>query len=245
MKKEIMSTSGTVKIATVVFIFFGSLSGCKKDGHENMPPAQHGCRVIYFTTNVRDTSFISYNSDGSINSIRETNGSVTSYTYAGNMVTLNKTGLTGFEFRTIVAVNSIGLATNVRMEFNSQGTNWINVTYEYNNDQVSRSIVTLSNPGIVDTGNFTWQNGNPVSVSDGTTVSHYDFDMNSPHQPGDYFSLVQLLTGFEVVRPKNLIKSQDQTMFSYVFSADGHISSITETPPNAAAITNGFVYECY
>jgi len=245
MKKEIMSTSGTVQIATVVFIFFGALSGCKKDGHENMPPAQHGCRVSYFTTNVRDTSFINYNSDGSINSIRETNGSVTSYTYAGNMVTLNKTGLTGFEFRTIIAVNSIGLATNVRMEFNSQGTNWINVAYQYNGDQVSSGIVTLSNPGIVDTGNYTWQNGNPVSVSDGAAVSHYDFDLNSPHQLGDYFSLVQLLTGFEVVRPKNLIKSQDQTTFSYVFSGDGHISSITETPPNAAAITNGFVYECY
>ncbi len=245
MKKGIMSTSGTGKIATVVFVFFGFLSACKKDGHENIPPAQHGCRVAYFTTNVRDTSFISYNSNGSINSIRETNGSVTSYTYAANMVTLNKTGPTGFEFRTIVAVNSIGLATNVRMEFNSQGTNWINVAYQYNGDQVSRGIVTLSNPGIVDTGNFTWQNGNPVSVSDGPTVSHYDFDLNSPHQPGDYFSLVQLLTGFEVVRPKNLIKSQDQTTFSYVFSADGRISSITETPPNADAITNGFVYECY
>jgi hypothetical protein len=245
MKKEIMGTSGTVKIAAVVFVFICFISACKKDGHENMPPAQHGCRVAYFTTNVRDTSFIRYNSNGSINNIRETNGTVTSYSYAGNMVTLNKTGPTGFEFRTIVAVNSIGLATNVRMEFNSQGTNWINVAYEYNNDQVSRDIVTLSNPGIVDTGNFTWQNGNPVALSDGSTISHYDFDLNSSHQPGDYFSLLQLLTGFEVVRPKNLVISLDQTTFSYVFSADGHISSITETPPNADAITNGFVYECY
>ena len=241
-----MSKYGTAKIATVAFVCFGFLSACKKDGHENTPPlAKNRCRVVYFTTNVRDTSFITYNSNGSINSIRETIGSVTSYTYTGNIVTLNKTGPTGFEFRTIVTVNSIGLATNVRMEFNSQGTNWTNAAYQYNGDQVSRAIVTLSNPTIVDTGNITWQNGNPVSVSDGASVSHNDFDPNISHQPGDYFSLVQLLTGFEVTRPKNLIKSQDQTEFSYVFSADGHISSITQMRPNADAMTNGFVYECY
>ena len=66
-----MSTSGTVKIATVVFVFFGFLSSCKKNEHENIPPVQHGCRVSYFTTNVRDTSFISYNSNGSVNNIRD------------------------------------------------------------------------------------------------------------------------------------------------------------------------------
>jgi hypothetical protein len=61
---------------------------------------------------------------------------------------------------------------------------------QYNNDQVAGHCNPFQ-PGIVD-GNFTWQNGNPVSLSDGATVSHYDFDLNSAHQPGDYFSLVQL-----------------------------------------------------
>jgi len=243
--KKLISTSVTVKMTVVVMSLFVILSGCKKERDEDTPPVQHGCRVAYFTTNIRDTSFISYNSNGSVNNVRETDGSVTNYTYANDTVTLNKTGLTGFQFRTIIAVNSIGLASNVRMEFNSQGTNWINVAYEYNNDEVLRGIVTLSNPGIVDTVNYTWQNGNPISVKDGPKVYQTDFDLSRPHQPGDYFSLVKLLTGFEVVRPKNLITSNDQSTFSYTFAPEGRISSITETPSFGDPITNEFVYECY
>jgi len=233
-----------VKVILFAIILFGLLFGCKKEQNENAPPV-HECRVAYFTTNVDDTSFISYNSDGSVNNVRETDGSVTTYTYSNNTVTLNKVGTTGFEFRTIATLNSIGLATNVHMDFNLQGTDFINLAYEYDHDEVSRGIATLANSAFVDTINFTWQNGNPVSTNEAGNISHYEFDLNSPHQSGDYFSLVKLLTGFEVIRPKNLVTSRDQSTFSYTFSPEGRISSITETPSFGDPITNGFVYECY
>jgi len=245
MKKKKIPVPRVVKIAFVAVALFGFLPGCKKDRDENMSPVQHGCRVAYFTTNVRDTSFISYNSNGSVNNVRETDGSVTTYTYANNTVTLNKVGTTGFQFRTIATLNSIGLATNVHMDFNLQGTDFINVAYEYDHDQVSRGIATLANSGFVDTIKFTWQNGNPVSTNESGNISHYEFDLNNPHQAGDYFSLVKLLTGFEVIRPKNLVTSSDQSTFSYTFSPEGRINSITEIPPFGAPITNDFVYECF
>ena len=248
MKRLTSHAARSFKIVTInkVLIFSIILNACHKSSHDDTPvEQQHGCRIAYFVTNDRDTSFISYNTNGTINKLRESNGAITSYIYSNNIVTITRNERTGFAYMTVVTLNPFGLPQNVRMDYDLTGTHWSKSDYEYNGDEVSRVTGRFSFVNIIDVVDLTWNDGNLISSSNGIRTTHFEYDLTKPHQDGDYFSLLKLLSGIESVRPKNLVTAADGIRFNYEYSAEGRISSITEIAPNMDPVKHSFVYECF
>jgi hypothetical protein len=223
--------------ALVIMIAF---TECKKDKKDVKKPV---CRITSITTS-GGVYNISYNSDGKISSISIGN-QITNYTTSGNIVTGITTTSGAFSFKKIITLNSLGLATNVKLEHNASGTDWSNGFYEYSGTEVIRITTTTStNPPITST--ITWNNGNLTSINSGSIGQTLEYYTDKPAQTGDYFDLLQLINGFQVYKPKNALKSNSSGTtvdnFIYTFDGDGKITSLSISGTTNA--TYVYQYQC-
>jgi hypothetical protein len=220
-----------------------AFTACKKDKDEKKKPT---CRIITITPSPSGNSFnISYNSEGKISTM-STGNDITTFAYSGNTIIGTTTTSGTFSSKKIITLNSNGLATNVKTEFNTSGTNWSNDVYEYSGTELIKATNTSSGGGSPSISTVTWSNGNLVSISSGSSVSTIDYFTDKPAQTGDYLDIAQLVGGFQIYRTKNAIKSlfsgSTITSFNYNFDADGKITSLTAS--GGTNITYSYQHQC-
>jgi len=233
----------TIRLTTVTsLVIILAFTACKKDNDEKKKP---NCRIITITPTTGNAFNISYNSEGKTSTI-STGNDVTTFAYSGNTIIGTTTTSGTFSSKKIITVNSNGLATNVKTEFNSSGTNWSNDVYEYSGTELIKSTSTSSSGGTPSVSTITWSNGNLISVTSGSSVSTVDYYTDKPAQTGDYLNIAQLVGGFQIYKTKNAIKSllsgSSITSFDYNFDGDGKITALTAT--GGSNITYSYQHQC-
>lgn len=219
----------------LAYCIAGSLVGCRKECSQ-LPGCTHITALLHSSGN---WYHFLYNSDGKPR--RESNGSIiTTYAYNGNTTTVTTLDSGGFVSRTVITLNELKLATNMRQENNEAGTHWNNTVYEYNGEAVVKSTTTFSNGGIPMVSIYTWANQNLSSIIAGNTSNTFSYYTDKQMQPGDYLSLLQLRQGYEIYRNKNLLRSISGTNFSYTFGPADKITSVDAT---LGAGTKNFDYQ--
>ena len=233
----------TFQLATTATLAMMILfAGCKKDKDDKKKP---DCRIITITPTTGNSINVSYNSDGKVSTV-STGNDITTFAYSGNTIigTTNTSG--AFSSKKIITLGSNGLATNVKTETNTSGTNWNNDAYEYSGTELIKATSTSSGGGTPSVSTLIWSNGNIVSATSGSNVSTLDFFTDKPAQTGDYLQLAQLITGFQIYKTKNAIKSllsgSTITSFDYNFDTDGKITSLTAT--GGSNITYTYQHQC-
>lgn len=207
---------------TAVLLIAGVFPGCKKT-NDSKPD----CKIITIAPVPTGSSYhITYNAEGKIRRLVY-NSSLVNYEYNGNTVTATSEDSGSFRSRKIISLNEAGLAINVRTEQNITGTDWVNDFYEYNGEELTRSTNTSSTGSKPTITNYVWSGHNLVSGTVDSSTTVFDYYPDKPRSDGDYFSLIKTLLGYDVFRPKNLVKSVDGTVFEYDFNSDGKITSLT------------------
>jgi hypothetical protein len=180
--------------------------------------------------------------DGRI--IRSVGGTfVKNYAYAGDSVIIGFLHSGEFVNRTFVHLNDAGMAAWVRVEGNPEGTSWVRTAYEYNGKELVKSSVITSGNVKPSVTTYEWSDGNLVSRIHETEITHFEYYTDKPGQAGDHFFLTQLTEGYEIYKPKNLIKTIGNSNIAYEFNAGGKISaSITTTGDSRSVLI--FDYAC-
>jgi hypothetical protein len=212
-----------------VAVLFAS---CKKENN-----SKKACHIITATINGITSVNISYNADGKVATI--TNGKdVKTFQYSGNTVIINETYSGSFSGKTIIDLSAQGLALSAKMELDAAGTKWNNYQYEYSGQELIKQTYTTQAGGVPNVITVKWTNGNPTSVVGSGVTTTYDYYNDKPANPGDYWSLSQLVQGYKVIAPKNALKSTASLSsiysFSYSSDADGNFTGVViddGTPP--------------
>jgi hypothetical protein len=233
----------TLRLTTITsLLLILAFTACKKDKDEKKKPT---CRIITITPSSGNSFNISYNSDGKISTMSSGND-ITTFAYSGNTTIATTTTSGTFSSKKIITLNSNGLATNVKTEYNTSGTNWSNDVYEYSGTEIIKLTNTSSSGGSPSISTVTWNNGNLVSITSGSSVSTIDYYTDKPAQTGDYLDIAQLVGGFQIYRTKNAIKSlfsgSTITSFNYNFDGDGKITSLTAS--GSTNITYSYQHQC-
>jgi hypothetical protein len=204
-------------LATMVIVF----NGCKK----NHDDKKKNCRIITATAIPAGGGYIfTYGADGKLTSA-SFGPSLIQYVNTGTTKIVTTTTNGQFVSKLIVINNAAGLALNVRTENNPAGTNWSNTAYEYIGEELKKSTTTDSSGTTLAVTDYVWVNHNMVTgTSAGGTPTTFDYFLDKLHQPGDFFFLLQTLQGYEIYRPKNLLKEFGGSTFTYDFNAEGNIS---------------------
>jgi len=209
-------------------MIFGTFTRCKKN-NDKAPE----CRIISATGVPGGASYqLTYDNTGKLSRVVLGQGVITyDYTGNGNMVTVTNMDSGQFRSRTVVTLNPVGLASNVRVEDDLTGATWSNTSYEYNGDELSRSTSTSSAGGAPSVSTYTWSDGNMISATTDPTgpmpsTSTFEYYTDKPRQNGDFLLLLQLLQGYEIYRNKNLIKGISGAVLTYIFAKDGKIASL-------------------
>ena len=230
----------------VVLVCIALFTGCKKNS--NSAQTQSSCKINTIVNGTNLTS-ISYNIDGTVSLV--TSGiDTTSYLYSGNTITETTLSSGQLVQNSTVTVNSSGLATNVRTDFNVGGTDWQNEAYEYNGSEVEKQISTTYNSAGGDTTSFQWSAGNLASSisNDGFNVK-YDYFTDKLNQSGDINSLSNLQEGYETLKNKNIVKTimvgaNDVINVTYTYDTDGKITSLTENGGGGLHSNFSLQYQC-
>ena len=211
---------------------------CKKSNDK-----KPSCRIITVTPAPNGTPFhFTYNADGKPSRV-ESSSFVTTFEYSPGSAIIVTFNSGNFQSKTTATLNQDGLATNVRTELDTLGTNWSNVFYEYNGQELSKSTLTSSAGGRPVINTYTWSNHNLVLSSTDSSSETFGYYTNKPVQTGDYFLLVQDLQGYAIYRNQNLLKSIDATSLNYDFGTDGKINSLSATTGANETFLN-YEYQC-
>ncbi len=233
-----MKTLRTLNSLAIVLKMTVFLTYCSKSNDKKA-----SCRIITVTPAPNGTPFhFTYNTDGKP-SRAESSNFVMTCEYSAGSATIVTFNLGNFQSKTTATLNKDGLATNVRTELDTLGTNWSNTIYEYNGQEVSRSTLTSSNGGRPIVTTYTWDNQNLVISNTDSSSETFGYYNDKPRQTGDYFVLVQQLQGYENFRNKNLLKSIDATSLNYQFGTDGKINSLSATTGANETFIN-YEYQC-
>ena len=232
-----------MKISKILFgaawtiIIAVSFNACKKNTDKKSV-----CRIIAFTV-AGQVYHISYNNQGKIISL--TGGSLSdSYDYFGDTTIVTSLDAGTFASKTTIALNKAGLATNVRTENNGSGTDWTNDVFEYNGDELAKQTSTRSADTIKGITTYAWFNHNMISETMGSNTTVLGYYTDKPRQDGDYLAFIQFISGYEVYRTKNLLKTFGSATLTYDFGSDGNISSLTITSPGGTPESLNYQYEC-
>jgi hypothetical protein len=233
-----MKTLKTLIALSIVLTIAGILTQCKKS-NDKKPT----CQIITVTplSNGSPLHF-TYNPDGKPS--QEVSGNiVVTFQYLTDSVIVLAFNAGNFQYKTIAELNNDGLASNVRIELDSLGTNWSNTAYEYNGQELSKSTFTSSGSVTPVVSTYTWNNQNMVKIITDTVTQTFGYYLDRPRQTGDYFLLTRDLQGFEIYRNKNLLKSIDATSLNYEFGTDGKINSLSATTGANENFLN-YEYQC-
>ncbi|MBS1597887.1 MAG: hypothetical protein JST75_06660 [Bacteroidetes bacterium] len=226
--------------ATAIFILsFATFNACKKNNDK-----KPDCKINSITSpnSPGQQNTFSYDANGKLSRFISA-GNFTSYSYSGNTTTVTALDSGKFSSRTTIVSNDAGLAIDVRTEGDEAGTQWTNGYYEYNGDELIKSTTTSSGGGAAVVTTYTWSNHNMVSSLTDTTTTIFGYYTDKPVQNGDYFRLVQLIQGYEIVRNKNLLKSVSGSILAYDFGKDGNISTLSVTSGTSSTFLD-FGYQC-
>lgn len=236
-------------------VFFLVFTGCSKDNGSSPE-----CRIVKITESGGNIDILSYDAEGRLLSINY-DGSVTSFTYRGDSII--RQGV----WKTVYALNSNGLLAFERREYNSTGTQWETRRYEYDGVQLKKMTANSYSGSFTRT--YTWGgNGNLLlEHTQGGTYSQdiqYEYYADQPYRLGDVQSWDLLESGVEMIRNKNLVKKVTSTFvdnsasnptpgvpetevrnYSYLFSSDGKINSMTVSDQNNSnPSTYTYEYQC-
>lgn len=224
-----------IALSLIISVTF---TGCKKNDVK-----KPSCRITTILIPSSATIYhLLYNSNGKLS--RVTGGQLDIlYEYTGNTTIVTTFDSGKFLSKSVIISNAAGLATSVKTENNTTGTDWTNTIYEYNGEELIKATSTSSGVGIPSVTTYTWSDHNVTHIDETPgiqmTLNYY---MDKPRQAGDYLSTVQLFDGYETLRYKNLLKTYSQVNFIYNFSPDGNISSVGAAPNNQKIFE--YEYEC-
>lgn len=238
--------SDNVKSMTIIVMIASLISACRKGDNKGLDASSNAVckisRIIEHGTG--DTIIITYDNLGRIISFSGTT-STSIYSYSTNKTVINKMVDGDFFSRTTFNLNKEGLPTNARTEYDQTGSQWVNIVYEYQGNELSKSTTTSSDGNAPVQAKYTWSNGDMISVSDGNEVTAFDYDISQPHRNGDYLSALQLLSsGLDIIKPKHLVTSMDGIQFSYSFSSEKNILSLSTQTGNASFKIYDYSYQC-
>ena len=235
-----------------------SLYGCKKDKVK-----EPGCRITKISEGATGSGYIiNHDVNGRLQSVTYGNSTtVTNFSYSENKVAELSTGNNGYYNKSTHTLNSNGLVSHSKIEYDAAGTQWQTRDYVYIGTQLSKSTL-IKSTGNNSTTNYNWNNGNLItSIRLGANFSQkidYEYYQDKPYQLGDSHSWDLIIYGIEKIRSKNLLRKRISTYtenntssveiisYSYAFGSDGKIISLTETQENTSQppVTFTYTYQC-
>jgi len=233
-------------IAVVVAMIISQIfTACKKYNDDANTDA---CSIIT-ATNISENIVYHffYKPDGKIYKA-EAGAKVIKYEYSGNTTIITTIDSGRFINKIIATLNSLGFATNVRIQNDTAGASWNNTVYEYNGVEVTRSTYTSSGSGAAGIAMYHWSDGNLVSKSFASDTINYNYYTNQHTQEGDYIFFAQLLQGYKIYHTINLLSSYSSTtvssttFFTYEF-ASGKISSFIAANSDGS-VRFDYEYQC-
>lgn len=211
-----MNVSKTLFHAAWILALTAGPAACRKKND-----AKSVCRISTFTVGWQVYQ-ITYNGNGKIISL--TNGTLTqTYDYLKDTTIITSLYSGVFSSKVVATINASGLATNVRTQFDPLSSEWANDAYEYNGDEVSKRITTISNDTRSGITTYTWFNHNIISETIDSNTLPFECYSDKFRQSGDYLDFFQFLAGYESIRTKNLLKSFGNSTLNYPFGSDGNI----------------------
>jgi len=229
--------SVTDKIPAVLLITSLLFAACAKRLNSH-------CRIVASTLNpFDDTTRVYYRNDGKVRRV-ETGISITEYNYSRNQLTAIRTDTGIFTSRTVVDINSAGLATNVRVYSDQAGNAWANTAYEYVGEEVNKKTFTTSVGGREDITTYTWVDHNIFSSTSNGNTTNWQYYSQFKQQVGDFLSYQELINGYAVYRTKDLLWTGDKVQFiNYEFNSNINISTVSFNVGNTR-FTLKYEYEC-
>jgi len=231
----------SVFLLPILFMF--SVTGCKKN-----KAIEPDCYVIVIVPSSGAPVNFSYNSEGEIESIKEGLNSI-SFIYKTDSIIASQTRNNIFYEKRKYKLNSNGFPSNVRIESDQSGNNWINYSYEYNGTELKKMTITTSSAGLSQVYNYTWNNGNLTSITDGTNTHTYEYYSDKTYRVGDACFLMERLHdyGVGVMRTKNMRKSDQYVSpagsytlnYNYEFDSKGKVTAVKEN-----SLTYNLQYQC-
>ncbi len=217
-------------------------TGCKKDNDE-METKQ--CRIVKIIQPDGTPIDYTYDQNGRIASMVMGNDT-TILVYGAGTALHTTTSLGVFKERRTITNNSNGMAVNIRVDRDINGTTWTNGSYEYNGTQVAKTTVTNYNDNPPpSTSQAYWNNGNLITVVSSLSTTVLDYYTDKPAQQGDYLHLSTMLAGgYKIYDSKNLLKSITTspavTGITYEFDGDGKITKLTAT---TGGVVQSYAYQ--
>ncbi|HTO16242.1 MAG TPA: hypothetical protein VLZ83_10740 [Edaphocola sp.] len=199
------------------------LNACKKDNKK-----KETCKIQKFTDNSGgDVTIFSY--DDNFKLVKMSGGTRESnFSYGSNQKTILTTDGGVFDNKKIITYDNQSKIINVKAEFNTSGTDWDNISYNYSGNDLIKYTSTSSSSPTPNVTNFVWENGNISKIipsSGPATILEYYLDKE--FQDADYLSLSFLLQyGESPIRYKNLLKSFSSQEVIYGFDAEGKINTL-------------------
>ena len=234
----------------VVFILIILLSSCSKK-ESNLPPVvqpKTDCRIAsanYSGGALNFTYTLTYNNDGKISKLEYDGVSayVKTFTYSGNMIYINLTGINSAT--DTITLNSAGLMLTHK---ETTDTSVYNTTFAYDvNGQVVSSTTQQDNLPPVTT-NYTFTNGDLTNTSAGGMKDTTVYSLDKPAVIGNLDDFDQLIYyGASYYTNKHLKQSFSSWpyhyTFTYTYDEDGKITSVASNDGTAIETFN-FTYEC-
>lgn len=233
----------------LLLLFIATWLSCGKDDDSEIPETEATCRISHAENPYREIE-ISYNSEGRIRQIIDSQLGHYTYAYSGNTIVIDVEESTGPKKITLT-LNDAGLVINRKTEL-GPGV-FSSAVFEYNGSQLISSHNTYSD-GFEVSFTYSWSQGNLQSIfTDGNLVKEFEYYTDRPVSVGDYSLFEEYFIHAEhpVYRNTNLLKSSithfgqeiEISNYEYTFDADGKITSIVQTR-GGAIITTQYNYEC-
>jgi hypothetical protein len=239
-----MKTQKLIIISLLAFVL-----SCKKENDKTS-----SCLItslIQAGTNGNQVFNLTYNDEGKVATIDQVSGLAThkDFSYQGNtiyVISLDKDG--HFTQKDSITIDDKGRPLNIRQFMTADGSVYTNIIFEYNGDDLVKHVQTSYPGSSTSTTTFTYQNGNPVTLSSGNASSILDFYTDKKLQKGDYLEVASLIQyGISIYPHKNLVKmiasGGSITNLVYEYNSDGLISKLTATSGNDITLLN-YGYEC-
>lgn len=212
------------------------LSGCKK----NSDKSSHCLLTSFSSGNVSGT--IQYNQAGKVSRVT-TPQSINSISYQGDSFLIIHADSGVITSKTYGKLNASGLASAVRTE-TLQDNKWTRILYEYDGAELSRAITTTSDDNTPSIVEYLWTNGNMTAAVAGKDTSFLSYYTDKAFQPGDYYYLYNLISGYETVRNKNLLRTVSGSIdFVYEWGTNGKISTMRYTAGTSLSFID-YGYDC-
>ena len=206
-------------------------SGCRKDKAQ-----KPDCSIGRLTSPAGKEIQITYNAEGKYAEIENGESGETSivdYSPGSILYTITKTGTGTLLRKTTITLNNAGMASSLKQEqYDGAGTltSQTNTVYEYNGTELVKSTYSLSGSSGTIINTYSWTSGNMTSSYSGTNAGAFEYYTDKPVQQGDWFSIINLITGgFDyttIIKNKNLLKNYFGSPLTYRFDADGKINAI-------------------